>query len=223
MYIIVVGGKKIGYYLAKKLHQDKHTVSLIEKDKAICKLITKELGILVINADWCSLSSLEAAGAERADVVAAVTESDEDNLVVCQLAKETFHLSRTVALVNDSKNERIFNELGVDVPVNSTGIIAKIIEEEVSLDDFVNLATFKKGKLVLVRVDLPDDSPVIDKELKNLNLPNDAVIVTVIRGMQVLIPRSDTVLQLQDEVIALTSIEKEQELLHALIGHLEKK
>ncbi len=223
MYIIVVGGKKIGYYLAKKLRQDKHTVSLIEKDKETCKLITKELDILVINGDWCSLSSLEAAGAERADVVAAVTESDEDNLVICQLAKETFHLSRTVALVNDSKNEHIFNELGVDVPVNSTGIIAKIIEQEVSLDDFVNLATFRRGKLALVRIDLPDDSPIINKEVKSLNLPNDAVLVSVIRGMQVLIPRSDTVLQPQDEVIALTSIEKEQELLHALLGPLEKK
>ncbi len=223
MHIIIVGGKKIGYYLAKRLIQDKHTVSLIEKDKETCKLITKELDILVINGDWCRTSSLEAAGAERADVVAAVTGNDEDNLVICQLAKEIFHLSRTVALVNDSKNEHIFGKLGVDVPVNSTGIIAKIIEEEVSLDDFVNLATFRKGKLALVRIDLPDDSPTINKEVKNINLPNDAVIVSIIRGTQVLIPRSDTVLQVADEVIALTSLEKEQELLRALLGPSEKK
>ncbi|HCG76634.1 MAG: hypothetical protein COZ37_04310 [bacterium (Candidatus Ratteibacteria) CG_4_10_14_3_um_filter_41_18] len=218
MYIIVVGGGKIGYYLAKKLHQDNHTVSLIEKDREICRMITNELDILVINGDWCSLSSLEAAGAERADVVAAVTGSDEDNLVICQLAKEKFHLSRTVGMVNDPKNEYSFNELGVDVAVNSTGIIAKIIEEEVSLDDFVNLATFKKGKLALIRIDLPDDSPVIGKEIKNLNLPADSILLSVIRGSQVLIPRSDTILQLQDEVVALTSIEKEQDLLHALLG-----
>ena len=218
MYIIVVGGGKIGYYLAKKLHQDNHTVSLIEKDREICRMITNELDILVINGDWCSLSSLEADGAERADVVAAVTGSDEDNLVICQLAKEKFHLSRTVGMVNDPKNEYSFNELGVDVAVNSTGIIAKIIEEEVSLDDFVNLATFKKGKLALIRIDLPDDSPVIGKEIKNLNLPADSILLSVIRGSQVLIPRSDTILQLQDEVVALTSIEKEQDLLHALLG-----
>ena len=223
MHIIIVGGKKIGYYLAKRLIQDKHTVSLIEKDKETCKFITKELDILVINGDWCRTSSLEAAGAERADVVAAVTGNDEDNLVICQLAKEIFHLSRTVALVNDAKNEHIFGELGVDVPVNSTGIIAKIIEEEVSLDDFVNLATFRKGKLALVRIDLPDDSPTINKEVKNLNLPSDAVIVSIIRGTQVLIPRSDTVLQIADEVIALTSLENEQELLRALLGPSEKK
>ncbi len=223
MQIIIVGGKKIGYRLAKRLLRDKNTVSIIEKDKEICKLITKELNILVINDDWCKPSSLKAAGAEEADVVAAVTGNDEDNLVICQLAKEIFHLSRTVALVNDSKNEHIFAELGVDVPVNSSGIIARIIEEEVSLDDFVNLATFRKGKLALVRIDLPDDSPIINKEVKNFNLPNDAVIVSVIRGAQVLIPRSDTVLQTSDEVIALTSLEKEEELLHALLGPPGKK
>ncbi len=112
---------------------------------------------------------------------------------------------------------------GIIYQGNSAGIIAKIIEEEVSLDDFVNLATFRKGKLALARIDLPDDSPTINKEVKSINLPNDAVIVAIIRGTQVLIPRSDTVLQVADEVIALTSLEKEQELLHALLGPSEKK
>ena len=151
MYVIIVGAGNVGHYLAHRLFEDKHTIALVEKDRATCDRIGQEIDILVVNGDGCEISILQAAGIERADVLAAVTGSDEDNLVICQLAKEVFHIDRTVARVNDSRNEHIFNELGVDVPIDSTGILARVIEEEVSLSDFVNLVTFRKGKLALVR------------------------------------------------------------------------
>ena len=220
MYIIIVGAGKVGYFLAKRLCQGKHTISIIEKDKNICEEVAKELEALVINGDGCDPRILEEAGIERADVLAAVTGEDEDNLIICQLAKERFNVGRTVGRVNNPDNEHTFSELGIDVPVDSTKIIAKVIEEEVSFSDFVNLMSFKRGKLAIVRVDLPEDSPIINKEIKDVELPPDSVLVFVVRGEEVIVPKGNTVLKPGDDVIALTLIGNEPQLLSLLVGNL---
>jgi len=223
MYIVIVGGGKVGFYLAKKLSGSHHTISLVEKDMATCKEIAQELNdVLVINGDGCALSYLEDAGLDRADVVAAVSGSDEVNLMVCQLARHSSKVKRTVARVNDPKNSHTFNEVGVDVAVDSTSIIAKIIEEEVSLEDLVTLMTFKRGKLALVRVDLNSESPCVNKQVMEIKLPRAAVLLSIIRGDDVIIPHGETILRANDDIIALTAIENEQELLDALIGKVAK-
>ncbi|MFH0763364.1 MAG: TrkA family potassium uptake protein [Candidatus Omnitrophota bacterium] len=220
MYIIIVGAGKVGYFLAKRLCQGGHTVSIVDKDKVICEEMARELEALVINGDACEPRILEEAGIERADVLAAVTGDDEDNLIICQLAKERFNLQRTVGRVNNPDNEHTFSELGVDVPIDSTTIIAKIVEGEVSFADFVNLMSFQRGKLAIVRLDLPEDSPVINKEIKDVRLPTDSVLVSIVRGEEVIVPRGDTVLKPGDDVIALTVIGNEPELLKILAGKL---
>ncbi len=220
MYIIVAGAGKVGHFLAKRLIGDKHIVVVIEKDADVCRKLAEELNLIIVNGDACEPRYLEEAHIERADVLAAVTGEDEDNLVICQLAKEKFHINRTVARVNDPKNEHTFNELGVDVPIDATKIIAKIIEEEVSFADFVNLMSFKRGKLAIVRVDMTEDSPAVHKNLNELVLPPDSVLVSIIRKDQVVIPKGNTVLEPGDDIIALTLIENEQQLLRALIGDL---
>jgi trk system potassium uptake protein TrkA len=221
MYIMIVGAGKIGYFLAERLLAGKHTVSIVDKDKSICEEIARELtDALVINGDGCDPRILEEAGITRADVVAAVTGEDEDNLIISQLAKERFGIRRTVGRVNNPANEHAFSELGIDVPVDSTKIIAKVIEEEVSFSDFVNLMSFKRGKLAIVRVDLPQDSPVINKEVKDIELPPDSVLVSILRGEEVIVPKGDTVLKASDDVIALTLIGNEPQLLNLLAGKL---
>jgi trk system potassium uptake protein TrkA len=220
MYIIIVGAGKVGYFLAKRLCQNKHGVSIVEKDKTTCEEIAKELEVLVIRGDGCDPQILEQAGAARADVVAAVTGDDEDNLIICQLAKELFRVRRTVGRVNNPYNEHTFSELGVDIPMNSTEIIAKIIEEEVSFSDFVSLLSFKRGKLAIVRVDLPKDSPVIDKQVKDIQWPENSVLLSVVRKDDVIVPRGDTVLRAGDDVIALTMVGNESQLSNLLAGKL---
>ncbi len=220
MYILVIGTGKVGYFLAKRLCLGKHTVSIVEKDKSICEEIAKELDALVINGDGCDPEVLEEAGIKRTDVVASVTGEDEDNLIICQLAKEKFNVKRTIARVNNPDNERIFSELGIDVPIDSTKIIAKIVEEEVSFSDFVNLMSFKRGKLAIVRVDLPNDSPILEKEIKDIKLPADSVLVSIVRGEQVIVPKGNTVLKPGDDIIAITSIGNESQLLDVLVGKL---
>jgi len=220
MYIIIVGTGKVGYFLAKRLCQNKHVVSIVEKEKTTCEEIAKELEVLVIRGDGCDPQILEQAGAARADVVAAVTGDDEDNLIICQLAKELFHIQRTVGRVNNPQNEQTFSELGVDIPMNSTEVIAKIIEEEISFSDFVSLLSFKRGKLAIVRVDLPKDSPVIDKRVKDVQWPENSVLLSVVRQDDVIVPRGDTILRAGDDVIALTMVGNESQLSNLLAGKL---
>jgi len=220
MYIVIVGAGKIGYYLAKRLCASKHTVSVVDKDKTLCEEIARDMEALVINGDGCEPTVLQEAGIERADVLAAVTGDDEDNLIICQLAKERFNVNRTVGRVNNPGDEHTFTQLGIDVPVDSTKIIAKVIEEEVSFSDFVNLMSFKRGKLAIVRLDLPEDSPVVGKELKSVQLPPDSVIVSVLRGEEVIVPKGDTVFRNGDDIIAITLIGNEPQLLNLLAGKL---
>jgi len=221
MYIVVAGAGKVGHFLARRLLEDKHTVVVVEKNKDVCQKLSQTLNLIIVNGDACEPRFLEEAHIERADVIAAVTGEDEDNLVICQLAKEKFGIKRTVARVNDPANEHTFNELGIDVPIDATKIIAKMIEEEVSFTDFVNLMSFERGKLAIVRVDLTDDSPAIHKNLNELVLPPDSVLVSIIRKDEVVVPKGNTVLAPGDDIIALTLVENEQQLLRALIGDLK--
>ena len=220
MNIVIVGAGKVGYFLSKRLLLNKNSVSIIDKNKAICEQMARELETLVINGDGCDPRILEEARIKRADVVAAVTGDDEDNLIICQLAKEKFNINRTVGRVNNPENEHTFSELGADVAVDATKIIAKIIEEEVSFSDFVNLMSFKRGKLAIVRLDLPQDSPVINQEVKDIELPADSVLVSIVRGEEVIIPKGDTLLKSGDDIIALTMIGNEPQLLNLFVGKI---
>jgi trk system potassium uptake protein TrkA len=220
MYIIIIGAGKVGFFLAKRLIGNKHTVSIVDKNKLICEETARDIEALVINGDGCDPKILEEAGISRCNVVAAVTGDDEDNLIICQLAKERFNVQRTVGRVNNPDNEYTFSELGIDVPVDSTQIIAKIIEEEVSFSDFVNLMSFKRGKLAIVRVDLPANSPVINKEVKDVILPENSVLVSILRQDDVIVPKGNTVFKPGDDVVALTLIGNEPQLLNLLVGKL---
>jgi len=222
MNIIIVGGGNVGYNLAERLSSSNY-VTLIEKDPDIGRRLAGKINILVMQGDGCDTNILKQAGINKAEIVAAVTGSDVDNLVVCQIAKDIFHVKRTVAKVNDPKNEKIFYQLGVDVAIGSTAIIAKVIEDEVSWDDFINLFTFKRGNLSIVRVDLPETSPVLNAAVGNIKLPEDSVLVAIIRNGEIMIPRNNSVLKEKDEVIAITKMENESLLFKSLIGEVTEK
>ncbi len=218
MYIIVVGGGKVGYYLAKTLLGEGHEVLVVEKDRKKSERIAEELGSIVLRGDGCEASTLAEVGTNRADVVVAVTGDDEDNLVICQMAKKKFNVSRTVARINNPKNEHIFKLLGIDATVSSTNIIMSQIEQEIPQYALVHLLQLRHADLEIVEVKLGNNSPVVGKTLKGIPLPPDSVISIVVRDGSLVIPTGDTVLRAGDEVIALTKVAQEASLRHTLVG-----
>lgn len=218
MYIIIGGGGKVGSALVRQLSKRGHAVAVIEKNPQKCERIAEESPkSLVIQGDACDIQYLEDAQISRADVLAAVTGDDDDNLVMSQLAKEAFHVPRAVARVNDPRNEKIFNALGIDA-LSGTTILAHLIEEETTIGDVITLQALKKGNLALVEMDLPSGSPIAGKKVAELNFPKGIVLVSMVRGDRVIIPRGNTSLKEGDTIIAITSTEKEQVLRDILAG-----
>jgi trk system potassium uptake protein TrkA len=173
---------------------------------------------VILEGDGAESSTLEAAGIARADVVIAVTGDDEDNLVICQTAKRRFNVPRTIARVNNPKNEEIFKKLGIDVTVSSTNIILSIIEQEIPERGLVHLLTLKHAQLTIVEATVERSAPVSGKSLAEIDFPPDTVISAVLRNGSLILPRGETTLMPKDEVIALVKRESEDNLRQMLIG-----
>jgi len=217
VYIIVVGGGKVGYYLARQLVEDGHEVLVIEKDAAKCQQIGEELGDIVLRGDGCEGVTLEAAGTGRADLFIAVTGDDEDNLVACQVAKSKFSVPRTVARISNPKNEAIFKKLGIDTTVSSTAVILANIEQELPSHPLIPLLTIKGGGLEIVEVKVPAYSAMVGKRIKDLLLPQQSLIILIIDEEGVpRIPTSDMVIRAGDELVAVARRESEDALRAAL-------
>lgn len=219
MRIVVNGGGKVGSFLAGAMVANDHDVTLIERRAEISQKVAKEVpGALIILGDGCDVRYQEDAGVADAQVFVSLTGDDDDNLVACQIAQGVFSVPRAIARVNNPKNEAIFTALGIEA-VSSTTIIAKLIEEEVSIGDIVTIQTLKKGKLALVEVDLPNAAAsAVGRMIQDIDLPEDCVLVAIVRGEDVLIPKGDTTLAYGDGVIALTSVKSEKAFKRRLIG-----
>jgi trk system potassium uptake protein TrkA len=217
MYIIIAGGGKVGYYLAKTLLHDEHEVLIIEKDKRKCDIISAELGGIVMRGDATDSIVMEEAGMSRADLAIAVTGDDEDNLMICQMAKKKFGIKRTISRINNPKNEHIFRLLGIDHTVSVTDLILAQIEREIPAHSLVHLLTLREAGVSFVEAQVPEQSPVIGKPLRALGVPGDCVIPLVIRNGKGIVPHGETVLLGGDEVVAVTTIEDES-FLERLLG-----
>jgi trk system potassium uptake protein TrkA len=218
MYIIVVGGGKVGYYLSVALLSEGHEVLILEKDPGKCGAICEELGSVVVHGDGCEARTLEDVGTERADLLIAVTDEDEDNLVACQVAKHKFSVPRTISRINNPKNEILFKKLGVDVIISSTNLILEHIEEELPINPLVHLLTLGEGNLEIVEVKVPEESPVVGKSMRDINLPANSMVVLMIGKGNARVPAADTIVESGDQVIAMTQPESEAALRAAFTG-----
>ncbi len=218
MNIIIVGGGKVGYYLAKTLLQYKHKIAVIERKRDLCEKIANELRIAVVNGDGTNIEYLTDCQVNESDTFIAVTGKDEDNLIACQLAKRNFGVARTIARVNNPKNIVVFEKLGVDIALSSTSIIADLIEQEVDFMGMKTLMKLKGGKVALSEITITGSSPVLNKSLREITIPKDCVLISVIRGDSVVIPKGDTVLLDGDFIITASSLNDQQELKEFFIG-----
>jgi len=219
MYIIVIGGGRLGYYLTKALLSEGHEVTIVEKNANFCKIINDELGGICVNGDGCETATLAEIGTGRADILIAVTGDDEDNLVACQVAKHKFNVSRTIARIRNPQNEAIFKKLGIDITVSSTNVILEHIQQEVLTQPLTHLLTIRDKGLEIVEVRIPPGSATIGKPVKELSLPEGSRLTLIIpRERKPHLPTSDTILREGDRIIAITTPESEEALRATLRG-----
>ncbi len=211
MYVIVVGAGKIGYYLSKQLIAEGHEVLLLEKDRRRQAMLAEELGEVAVQGDGCEVRTMTEVGFGRADVIVAVTGDDEDNLVICQMAKKKFHAPRTVARVNDPANQNLFQKLGIDTTVSSTQIIFNLLEQQIEPGEIIPLGALKNGNIEVVAISLSDRSPVLGQPIKALDLGN-ALVISVVRDDHAHLPQPDTLLKADDTVIAMVHADEEMQL-----------
>lgn len=210
MYIIIIGAGKIGYNLAKALMAESHEILLIEKYRNRYNQLSKELGEVIYFGDGCEVSTLKAVGASRADWLIAVTGLDQENLVACQLAKLLFMVPKTLAVINDPKNEDLFKSLGVDLVVNTTNLISVLIGHKLNIEVLMPLLTFKN--LEIVQAEISESSPAVHKQVKDLALPADSLLLAAIRNGEAVLLKGDSTILPKDTIVALTVHDKEAEL-----------
>ncbi len=211
MYIVIVGGGKVGLNLTKLLESQNHDVAVIEIEPKRCARIVEETNALVIQGDGSDIRYLEDANCGTADVLVTVTGRDEDNLVACQLAKAAFSVPKVIARVNNPSNTELFKALSVDVTFDSTQILSKLIHEGLGIQDLINLAPIAKGKLQIVETRICNPS-LFGKRLIDLSLGEKGIlVVSIIRNDDVIIPYGATVLEENDEIIVVITNEAEED------------
>ncbi len=209
----------MGSHMAQELSAMGHSVTLVEVDPGVAGRRRDVPSVELVTGDACDVDVLAAAGTVDADVVAAVTGDDEDNLVVSLLAKQEFGVPRVIARVNNPKNEWMFNEMwGVDVSVSTPHLLTALVEEAVTVGSFVHLMKLEHGQSGLCGVTLAEGSPAADTAIRDIGLPREASVVAVVRDGHVVQPNGDLVLRLADEVIVLARTGAEQSVRDALVG-----
>lgn len=222
MFVIIAGGGRTGAQLARSLLSENHTVHVIEYRKDVLARIHKELPTEVIYpGNALDTQVLEQAGIKEAQVFAATSTSDAENLSLCFLVKERYKIKRTIARVNNPRDAWLFDsKFNVDVAVNQADILSRLIQEEMSLGDMMTLLKLKRGRYSLVEEKIPLRSKVCGVAIKDLNLPTSCVVAAIIRKGEIVLPRGTTTLELEDEVLAITDTDGARQLA-AILGIAE--
>src|SRR5271155_3502870 len=201
MYAIIAGAGKVGRNLARELTGKGHEVTLIESSRSCYLAIEDEFEHAAQYGDATELWVLERSGIQRADLVVAVTGDDEDNMLVCQVAKEKYLCERIIARVNNPRNHDHFRMLGIQPAVSATDLILRLIEHEVPRYGLVHLLALEEERLEIIELEVPADSPVAGLPVADIDLPEGSLIISVLRAGGGFVPKADTVIQAGDEVL----------------------
>jgi trk system potassium uptake protein len=212
MYVIVVGAGKVGWNLARELLEKGHEVTLIENDRDRYLTVEQELEHNIQYGDASELWVLERAGISRADMVIAVTGDDEDNILICQVAKEKYLVDRIIARVNNPRNREHFELLGIKPVVSATDLILRLIEHEVPEYGLVHLLDLPEQRLEIIEMLLPEDSKAAGRRVGDLEMPEGSLLISVLREGRGFVPGPDTVLEAGDEILAVLDPTVEEDL-----------
>jgi len=207
MKICIVGGGLLPYFLARSLSAKGHSVTIINKDGEECDRFARRLKAVVVHGDGTHPAVLQDAGVDAMDAVLAITPHDEENFLICQIIQVKYKIPYVFALLNDPDNEEVVRELGIPAVFSPTRIISSLIEQQVGYESITNLSPLADGKVNLTEIILPDSSPALGKEIRELKLPQGCLIVSLLRDDEVVIPHGDTQLRSMDRV-GIVSIPK---------------
>lgn len=217
MYIIIIGGGKMVYFLSKVFLSKGYTVVVINRDHEDCTQLARRLNATILYGDGSQPQMLADAGAHSADAVLAVTPNDQDNLVICQIADKTFHVPQVIASVNNPDNEIAFRQLGIKA-LATTRILANAIEQNTGFEEILHLTPLAEGKINVTEVQINDQAAIIGKSLLEIALPQDSLIAAIVQEGQALIPRGATIVQAHDRLVVMTTPENHGRVLKMLTG-----
>jgi trk system potassium uptake protein TrkA len=217
-YVIIAGGGKVGYNLGRAMLRKGDEVLILEKRPPRFRALHDELGEAVFFGDACEIRTMVQVGMERAGLVVAVTGDDEDNLIICQVAKRWFGVPRLIGRVNNPSNEDTFHKLGIEETNSATRLMYQLIEQEVTINDVVPLSLLRRGDLEVVEVKLQSNSPALNIPIRDLALPSGCLLTAILRGNRAQIVTGDSRLRKEDTVVALTQPSSLNALREALLG-----
>ena len=214
MNVLIAGGGRTGTTLATLLLEQNHHVRLVESRKDILVHLHRDLPTEVIyEGNFTDPAILEQAGIEKAQVVAACTTQDAENLTICYLARQRYQVPRTIARINNPRNAWLFDEkFHVDVSLNTAAIMATMIEEEMSMGDMMTLVKLRRGSYSIIEEKIPPGAPAVGVAIKDLQLPESCIIAAIIRHGKVTLPRGASILEVGDEVLAVVDPEGSDKL-----------
>ncbi len=218
MFVVIVGCSEVGFFLSRSLAATGHEVAIIEREPQRYQLLTENMGMVALLGDGADPEVLQRAGVQRADAVIALTGVDATNLVICQLAKSVHNATRTVTIVKDPKNEPIFEELGIDVVVNWVQLALTALEAGVPGQPLRHLIQLPQTGTEVVYVSVPNGADVVGKRLGELNMPPDSFVSLIVKKGKASMPGSQTVVEADDEVVAVTPAGFEQVLYDIFTG-----
>ena len=216
--VLLIGGFHRTKFLAASLIKKGYHVTAINSDIDNCKSLAEIDKLTVFNGDGSKPFILEDANAYNADIAIALTEQDDDNLVICELCKKKYNVKKTVAIISDPKKTEFFYRMGIDSVVCAITAIAGIIEQQAFLDEMATLVPVGNGRIKIAQIPISQTAPAVGKKLWELSLPKDVIIGCILRGESSMVPRGDTRILSGDVLVLISTDEHETAAVRELTG-----
>ena len=216
MKIILIGGSKLAYFLAKQFASKNYYTTIINPDWEEARNLARNLKATVIHGEGSNPAILAEANAYQADVLLSLTTRDEDNLIACQIAQREYGVPRTIALVNDPENQQIFEKLGISVAFSATQIIANLIEQQTATGDIQNLLPIAEGKVNVTEIALEPNNPIVNRTIDDIKLPEGTLIACILRQGEVIVPSGENMLQALDRLVVIGQPESYGQMMRLL-------
>jgi len=221
LHIMIVGGYSRVHFLVKKFIAEGHKLTVLHKDEEECKKLARIHKASIVHGDGTDPAVLEDAGVMDCDMVIAISNSDAENLVVCQVAGRRYGVKRTLAVVNDPEHMEVFKRLGVSTVISTADIIFNIIDQEVSVEEILSLMPIEGGKIDIMDIEIGDDFASAGKSLAEISMPEDSVVGFIVRGEMQMVPKGNTIVREGDRLIILSTRNVQPEVIEAIRGRVD--